>query len=137
MSVLFQYIGRGIFTLQSLPGEREEEQQLSCLAGKKGNQFFQNVAERLNFRLLPLGGTPASRLQLPGPQAKEREAGTSGESREGWLVTGTTCTPNPAHQACSTGEKQWNGVERALLVPCCSSNVMWVHLLSSLACWTS
>lgn len=46
-------------------------------------------------------------------------------------MTGTTCTPNPAHQACGTGEKQWNGVERALLVPCCSSNVMWAHPLSS------
>ena len=81
---------------------------------KKGNQFFQNVAERLNFRLLALGGTPASRLQLPRPQAKEGEAGRSGGSHEGWLVTGTTCTPNPAHQACGTGEKQWNGVERGL-----------------------
>ena len=43
---------------------------LSC--GEERKSFFQNVAERLNFRLLPLGGTPASRLQLPGPQAKER-----------------------------------------------------------------
>lgn len=88
----FFNIQGGGYALYSHCQEREEE-RLSCLTRKKGNQFFQNVAERLNFRLLALRGTPASKLQLPGPQAKEREAGRSGGSREGWLVTGTTCTP--------------------------------------------
>lgn len=60
------------------------------------------------FQALTTGGH--SRLQIPGPQAnEERESGTSWGSQEGWLVTKTTCTPNPGHQACGTGGRHWSG----------------------------
>lgn len=42
----FSRYRNGIRTFGSLPGEKEEQQQLPCLMGKKLNTFFQNVAEK-------------------------------------------------------------------------------------------
>lgn len=77
----------------TVTARRERKSGCPVSRGRK-EISFSKCGRKIKFqRLLALRGTPASKLQLPGLQAKEREAGRSGGSREGWLVTGTTCTP--------------------------------------------
>lgn len=107
-------------------GEREEQQQQSCLMGK--TFFLVSKCGRL-FQALATWGHSS----FLGPRLM-RESNRSGVgSEESWLVTRTTYIPLTLAKLWHWW-RRWRGVYTRCQH--CSSLSRW-HTLSSLACWPS
>lgn len=84
----------------------------------------------------PLGCTPDSGLLAPRLMGRGSQ-GEGGEAKGGWPLTGTTCAPNPGHQARGPGGEAavWRGVRT--LLPVLTLTLSCGHIPRPLACWPS